>query len=428
MHGRSGSSYAILRSYILRQFLVSLLVAFLFFFFIFFINQLLLFAQRILLKNVNVLSVMKLVGLSIPQIMLYTIPFSTLSAAAMVIGDLSERNEILALRASGIPLRKMFAPIAVCALLLAVGTFLVADILVPYSNQRFRTIYAQLMRDLPTLEIEPYAVNRVGDIVLVTGNVTDDNIGPLVLFDTAQGSTNQVISASGGSITLMDLETFLYRLELQDPVILATDRNALDDFTMAEAKEMIYYLDFSSQVSRFTDVTPTQLSTRDLLSAIALRAGDQEREEMARMASLRTLERQVSDLMRTITVQDQTIDPSLVATITSLQQDIQRIKTRQGINFYLQYYRAELHKKFALSFSCFVLVFITFPLSFVRLKHGRLFGFGLSLVVASFYWFLLFFAQTKILDFPANPGFLIWGPNAVVAIIAFFLLVRTRRV
>ncbi|MDD3824213.1 MAG: LptF/LptG family permease, partial [Sphaerochaetaceae bacterium] len=158
MHGRSGSSYAILRSYILRQFLVSLLVAFLFFFFIFFINQLLLFAQRILLKNVNVLSVMKLVGLSIPQIMLYTIPFSTLSAAAMVIGDLSERNEILALRASGIPLRKMFAPIAVCALLLAVGTFLVADILVPYSNQRFRTIYAQLMRDLPTLEIEPYAV------------------------------------------------------------------------------------------------------------------------------------------------------------------------------------------------------------------------------------------------------------------------------
>jgi len=64
----------------------------------------------------------------------------------------------------------------------------------------------------------------------------------------------------------------------------------------------------------------------------------------------------------------------------------------------------------------------------VRLKHGRLFGFGLSLVVASFYWFLLFFAQTKILDFPANPGFLIWGPNAVVAIIAFFLLVRTRRV
>jgi len=67
---------------------------------------------------------------------------------------------------------------------------------------------------------------------------------------------------------------------------------------------------------------------------------------------LRTLERQVSDLMRTITVQDQAVDPSLVATITSLQQDIQRIKTRQGINFYLQYYRAELHKKFALSFSC----------------------------------------------------------------------------
>ncbi len=134
MERRNVSTYAILRRYVLREFLLSLLVAFLFFFFIFFINQLLLFAQRILLKNVDIWAVVKLVGLSVPQILLYTIPFSTLSAASMVIGDLSERNEILALRASGISLRKMFEPIAIMGLVLALCTFLVADVLLPYSN------------------------------------------------------------------------------------------------------------------------------------------------------------------------------------------------------------------------------------------------------------------------------------------------------
>ena len=191
---RSRSTYRVLRSYVVRSFSVSLLVAFLFFFFIFFINQLLLFAQRILLKHVDVMSVVKLVALSIPQILLYTIPFSTLSASSMVIGDFAERNEVLALRSCGIPLRRLFEPIAIAALLLAVCTFLVADILLPYSNLRFRTIYAQLMRDLPTLEIESYAVNHIGDIVLVTGAVEDQLIHSLCC-STPPLIDNQVISA-----------------------------------------------------------------------------------------------------------------------------------------------------------------------------------------------------------------------------------------
>lgn len=428
MQGRPVSTYRILRTYILREFLVSLLVAFLFFFFIFFINQLLLFAQRILLKNVDLLAVFKLVGLSIPQILLYTIPFSTLSAGAMVIGDLSERNEILALRSCGIPLRKLFEPIALLALLLSVCTFLVADVLLPYSNLRFRTIYSQLMRELPTLEIESYAVNQVGDVVLVTGEVEGEHIKSLVLFDTSPGSGNQVISATDGTVTLMDIDTFLYRLELENPVVLTTDRQALDSFSLAQARRMTYYLDFSSQVSRFTDVTPSQLSTRDLLSAIGIRKGDLDRDEQTRMRSMRTLERQVADILRAVSVQAVALETGLVERLVALQEDLVRLESQKSVNFYLQYYRAELHKKFALSFSCFVLVFVTFPLSFLRLKHGRLFGFGLSLVVASSYWFLLFFAQTKILDVTFNPGWLIWVPNLVVGSVATLLLLRSRRV
>lgn len=428
MEGGSRSTYRILRIYVMRSFLVSLFVAFSFFFFVFFINQLLLFAQRILLKNVDILSVLKLVVLSLPQILLYTIPFSTLSAAAMVIGDLAERNEVLALRACGIPLRRMFEPIAVTALLLAVCTFLVADMLLPFSNQQFRNTYALLMRDLPTLEIDSYAVNQVGSVVLVTGKVEDRQIESVVLFDTSTGPENQVISAKRGRITLVDIETFLYRLDLEEVVVLSTDRQALDGFSLADARTMTYYLDFSSQVARFTDVTPSQLSSRDLLQAIEIRKEDLQRDQRSREDSMRALRRQVADLMRAIETERIAIDEEVSRKIAGLQQDIERLEAQRSVNFYLQYYRAELHKKIALSVSCFVLVFITFPLGFLRLKHGRLFGFGLSLVIASSYWFLLFFAQTKILDVDFNPGVLIWGPNLVVVLLSVILLSRSRRV
>ncbi len=428
MEGRIVSTYTTLRTYIVREFLLSLLVAFLFFFFIFFINQILLFAQRILLKNVPVIAVLRLVILSIPQILLYTIPFSTLSAASMAIGDLSARNELLALRACGISLRRMFEPIAIIALLLSTGTFLVADVLLPYSHEQYKSLYSKLLQELPTIEIESYAVNRIGDIVLVTGEVEDGEIGSLLLFDTAHRSSNQVISASGGTVTLVDLNNFIYRLDLIDPVVLNTEGASLERFSLAQADAVTYYLDFSNEVSRFTDVTPSQLSSRDLLAAIEIRRADYERDRENRERTLEELKGELTQLM--VVREEASGDRPERETrrIIELEAEIDRLESRKIINFYLQYYRAELHKKIALSASCFILVLITFPLSYMKLKHGRLFGFALSLIVASGYWFLLFFAQTQILDYAIHPGFLIWGPNMLIALISILFILRTRRV
>ncbi|MDD4219800.1 MAG: LptF/LptG family permease [Sphaerochaetaceae bacterium] len=413
------STFTILRGYVLREFLLSLLVAFLFFFFIFFINQLLLFAQKILLKNVNLWSVLQLVALSVPQILLYTIPFSTLSAASMVIGDLSARNEILALRTVGISLRRMFEIIAFMALLLAFLTFFVADVMLPWSHQRFKVLYAELLRDLPTMEIESYAVNQIGDIILVTGEVKGTVIKTLVLIDTAE---SQVITASEGEVTLIDLNSFLYRLDVSNPVILKAESSSVESFTLADAEKMTYYLDFSNQIARFSDVTPSQLSTRDLLASIAVRKQDLEQSKSTKISAMRTLQEQRAQLLRELPA-----DNSLVQQILDVEREIASLEKKKDQNFYLQYYWAELHKKIALSASCFILVFITFPLSFLRLKHGRLFGFGLSLLVASSYWFLLFFAQTKILDVTINPGYLIWAPNLIIALAATLLLLAKRR-
>ncbi|HBO36927.1 MAG TPA: permease, partial [Sphaerochaeta sp.] len=167
----SSARFSLVYRHVGREYVLSFVVAFFFFFFIFFINQILLIAQRILLKQVDYLAVFQLVLLSIPQFLLYTFPFSSLTASSMVIGDLSGNNEILAIRSSGISLKHVFFPIIVISLVFSLLTFLTADKALPWSTKKYRELYTDLMRDLPTLELRANSTNTIADTVMVNKQV-----------------------------------------------------------------------------------------------------------------------------------------------------------------------------------------------------------------------------------------------------------------
>ena len=175
--------------------MLSFVVAFMFFFFIFFINQILLIAQRILLKNVDFLAVFQLIILSIPQFLLYTFPFSSLTASSMVIGDLSSSNEILAMRASGISMRRIFIPIIALSLVFSFATFLTADKALPWSTRQYKVLYTDLMRDLPTLELSSNTTNTIGNRVMVNKEVSGSTVHDIILFDLPKKGNSQVLSS-----------------------------------------------------------------------------------------------------------------------------------------------------------------------------------------------------------------------------------------
>lgn len=425
---RDRASHTLLSRYVGREYIFSFAVAFLFFFFIFFINQILLLAQRILLKNVDVLSVLHLVVLAIPQFLLYTMPFSSLTAASMVIGDLSSRNEILALRSVGVAIRHVFMPIIVLSLLLSLATFVIADILLPWSAVQYKEMYSSLMRELPTIELQSYAVNTVGDKVIANGLVEDSLVHDIVLFDIRNREESQVVSAPSGQVELVDINKFIYRLVLDSPLILSTDATDIQSWGLADAESATFYLDFSNQIPAMTDMSPSQLSTRDLLSAIKLRQSDLDAEYASIANDLRAVQEERALLQRSLDVPLEGEDPYRISRrLQSLEQEAKDLMNRRPVNFYHQYYRAELHKKFALSAACFFLVFIAFPISFFKVKHGRLIGFGLSMLIACTYWFMLFFAQLKIFDISCTPAVLIWAPDAIIFVIGCLLLLKLRR-
>jgi lipopolysaccharide export system permease protein len=418
-------SYTLVHLHIGKEYLLSFVVAFFFFFFIFFINQILLVAQKILLKNVDFPSVFQLILLSIPQFLLYTFPFSALTASSMVIGDLSGSNEILAIRSSGISIRHVWLPIVTIAILFSCLTLFTADVALPWSMRQYKTLYSQLMRDLPTIELDSNSSNTIGKKVLVNGAVEGSKVNDIILFDISSNQEGQVLSSPQGTVTLVDLNKFIYRLDLEKPVILDTNTQNINSWSLSKAEKAIFYLDFSGQVAALATASPSQLSLSDLRANIAKYRETYFKDYDRYEDNLRDMKLQLANYSKNLDRGELPVNTT--AAFNQVQKNIKLETNDKPVNFYYQYYRAELNKKYALSAACFMLVFLTFSLSFFKVKHGRLIGFGLSMLVAVLYWYLLFFAQLKVFSFAVNPAFLIWAPDIFFFSLGVLFLSKARR-
>lgn len=408
--------------YISREFLFSFLVAFVFFFMIFFVNSVLLLVQKIALKNINLSTLLSMVILSMPQFLIYTFPFATLSGASMVLGDMSSSNELLALRSSGISLKRVFYPILGLSLIFSVGNFIISDYLLPVSNIIYKQKLTVLMQDLPTFEIENNSINTVSNYLLSNGNVEGSVIEDITLANTDRSRSNMSIRSNRGSLQMVDLQNFVYEMRMDDPSILLTDSTDPEMIIEAEGAEAVFYLDFSSQVPTLTSTSPVNLSSKELLASIEERNLKQEND-------LRNFYRDKENafLILSSTVKDALENSAHDRALYQQAAEELEYLEEPPMDFYAQYYKAELTKKIALSLACFFLTLVALPLGLLRLKYGKLTGFAISLLIAVAYWYMLFFAQLEIFDISSPPYLLIFGPNLVVGAMGILLLTIMRK-
>ncbi len=422
MRSEAGSR-KLLYFYVGKEYVLSFIVAFLFFFFIFFVNQILVLAQRILLKSVRISDVLLLVVFSIPQFLMYTMPFSSLASASMVIGNLSSQNEILAIRSSGIHIRHVFVPVIAISLVLSFATLMIADRMIPYTTERYKEKYSEVLRSVPTLELKSFSSTRFGKRVISNGAVEGNIIFDVLVFDDTNSRESRVVSATRGRIELVDISRYIYKLELENPQIMVTDSSSLKTYTLAHGSSMTLYLDLSSAASGLVSITPSQMSITQLKEAANSRLTeqtaihDQWQHELSSYAND----------MATALVELESGDGSKTVSLLDGASNMEITRSEKAFSFYYQYYRSELQKKIALSLACTFLVFIAFPISFFRVKSGRLVGFGVSMFVAVAYWFFIYYMHVRAISSALHPAIFLWIPNLVVFAVGLFLLLRVRK-
>lgn len=125
-------------------------------------------------KGVSLAVSAKILALFFPTVLSLSVPMALLLACLLAFGRLSEDNEILALRASGLSLRKIFWPP------LAFGLFLSA-LLVPFNTtftpramEEFRTLFHKIATTDPLIQIEPKHFLSVQNMRLYATSVSKD--------------------------------------------------------------------------------------------------------------------------------------------------------------------------------------------------------------------------------------------------------------
>lgn len=152
-------------------------------------------------------------GLSIPFILAITLPMAVLMAVLYTFTHLAADNEITAMRASGISVYQVVAPVFGAGVFIAVLTFLFTDQVLPRSNAQLRSLMFNIGRKKPTFELREQAINELGPAgIFLRALRIDPSSGRMkdvTIYDMAASSGRRIVYADSGVMALMANETDL---------------------------------------------------------------------------------------------------------------------------------------------------------------------------------------------------------------------------
>ena len=420
--------FGVMSRYVAREFLSAFLVAFLFFFFVFVANVLLVTAEQIFANQVPIGEVARLTLFSLPLIVSYSVPFGTLLGALMAVSRLSADNEVIAVMAAGIPLRRLFLPLAAAGVILAALSFVTNDLLLPASNIEASRTYRRMLATNPGVELKPFSVERYQAMAIVTGAIDGGTIdAPLILDRTAAGERRLIIADSASLEERTD-QAGVVSLRLRDVFSHVADIDE-ERHEYLRADSMEYNILLRDVSGAFVAAGPTEMSSVDLRREIQgmqaqLQSEGEERAE-AREADRYRLLAELASAERTVTADPGRLQEErdrVAAVATGFDRTLRRTASQRTLHRYL----LEFHKKFAIPAACLTFLALAFPAGLLSRRSGRTFGFLVGICICFLYWTLLTVGETTSLRAGIAPALPVWLPNVVVLVAAGIIAVLHR--
>ena len=421
----------LLTRYVAREFLLSVLVSFLFFFSIFFINVLLVTATDIMARQVPFGDVALLVLYSLPQIIHLALPFATLLGALMALGRLRADQELLALQAAGIRLMRGMAPLMLLGVLFSALSFATNDVLLPAGTIEFNRVYRRILNHNPGLELEPNTVTHFEDAAIVTGNLRGGALQEVTIIDRADSGRRRVITAASVGLRESGRQEGVISLQLSDVFthLLGADQG---DFEYVRAAGMEYHIVLPEIVEALVEIGPAEQSSADVWRAItAQRETRRQRRQRHEAAASHAL------LLAAGAAAERVAAAAPAERAALLGQERRRLaeqyedapaRSDPELDAELRNHLFEFHRKLAMPAACLIFALFAVPAGFLAPRSGRAYGLLVGMVVAAGYWSLLVSAHGGGLRHQFTPALAIWAPNLVVLVLSggLYLLWRWR--
>ena len=152
--------------------------------------------------------------LTIPFIVAMTLPMAVLVAVLYAFSHLAADNEVTAMKASGVSVGRLLAPVLGGAALVGVIALLWNDQLLPRSNHRLRTLLVDIQRKKPTFQLKEQVINEVvpGQFFLRAARIdpASNKLKDVTIYDLEDAERRRIITADSGRMAYTPGGTDLY--------------------------------------------------------------------------------------------------------------------------------------------------------------------------------------------------------------------------
>ena len=368
----------ILPKYITRQLSITLIFSLGVFTFVLLLARILRQLSEMLVnRQVGLAIVAQFIVLMLPYVLSFTLPMAMLAATLLVFGRLSADNELTAIRASGVGLGRVAAPVIVLAALLGGVCFYVTASLAPQCGFQFRTLFLHLSTNNPMALLEENAYIK-------------DFPGYVIRVAHKKGNTIRDVEI----FTLNDKGEVISRLRAQTGIVTgkpAEGKLLLDLYKVTgdlrDEKD-------PSNIHKITSGTTADHYPVELDIKQAFR--------QARAA------RELPDL--------------------AFGEVLDEIARRRAAGVYPAAALMEAHQRVAGAVACVAFTLIGIPLGIKTSRRETSIGIALSLGLALIYYFTMVVANT-LRDRPGYfPEAILWTPNLIFELLGIWLLWRVSRV
>ena len=376
-----------LHLYLTRQVLVSLLMTVAVFTFVLLLGNVMKEIIALLVsRQVTMALVVKAIGLLIPFVMAYVLPFGMLTAVLLVFGRFSADQELTAVRASGVSLVSLVTPIlllslALCGLCAAFNLWIA-----PKCRDAYKDLVYQFgARTVATLITEDRFIDEIPGMILYIRKKDGDVLRDVRLYMLQTNEITQRISAQAGHIVVDESKNTI-AFDLTNVVFEA--REEID----AELQQQLIGPPLPEEPPEWHALQTGNLTT-DAVDLAAL-ARKQRKPKLTEM------------------------------TLPELLQERHK-RAVQGIS--VMPVRVQIHRQFSFSFACFAFTLVAIPLAIRAHRRETSIGVAIALVLVMVYYSFIIIGDALETRENLNPHLIVWIPNFLFQALGAALLYRANR-
>ncbi len=129
-----------LDSFILKSFLGPFIMTFLIVIFVLMMQFLWLYIDELVGKGLGLGVILEFLGWGSATLIPMALPLASLLASIMTMGTMGENNELLAMKAAGISLQRVMAPLIYVSIIISIGAFFASNNLIPVAWNKIYTL------------------------------------------------------------------------------------------------------------------------------------------------------------------------------------------------------------------------------------------------------------------------------------------------